>query len=92
VDVEPVVHGVVLQLGNVPGDIDDGHYPSTLAASGRGPVQDRPRTCPDVRRAGTLWGGGRGRIIRLTLPAERAAMGAVLERRAERAQKEVSRL
>jgi hypothetical protein len=26
------------------------------------------------------------------LPAERAAMGAVLERRAERAQKEVSRL
>jgi hypothetical protein len=37
-------------------------------------------------------GGGAGRIIRLTLPAERAAMVAVLEQRAERAQKEVNRL
>jgi hypothetical protein len=49
---------VVLQLGNVPGDIDDGHYPSTLAASGRGPVQDRPRSCPDVRRARPCGVGG----------------------------------
>ena len=27
VDVETMVHGVVLELGNVPCDIDDCHYP-----------------------------------------------------------------
>ena len=55
-DVEAVLGGVVLEIGDESGDVDDCHWRSSMSTAACGSRQGRAIPAPVVQWSGTLFG------------------------------------